>query len=72
MRAQLGKMRPLFNASGIDYRALGLSQKLDEISEEEAYALLCGNGMLVKRPFLVTARGGTVGFREKRWGELFS
>ena len=39
------------------------------MSEKEAYALLRSNGMLVKRPFLVGAGVGLVGFREMEWEE---
>ena len=50
--------RPLkrfFNTSGMLYREMELSKKLPEMSEDEQYALLATNGMLVKRPLLVTA-----------------
>ncbi|MCC5834141.1 MAG: arsenate reductase family protein [Opitutales bacterium] len=65
-----GKRGRLFNTSGREYRSLGLKDKLPDMSAEEAYALLNGNGMLVKRPFLITPQGGAVGFREAEWQEL--
>jgi len=65
-----GKRGRLFNTSGMDYRALGLKDKVPTLSAEEAYALLQSNGMLVKRPFLLTDRGGAVGFREAEWTAL--
>ncbi len=70
MQASVGKRSKLFNTSGMDYRAMGLKDKLPAMSDEEAYALLRSNGMLVKRPFLLTPKGGAVGFREKEWAEL--
>lgn len=65
--AQQGNVRKLFNTSGRDYKALGLSEKLPGMKEAEALALLAGNGNLVKRPFLLTKDGGVVGFQEAAW-----
>lgn len=65
-----GKRSKLFNTSGMDYRAMGLSTQLPEMSDQEAFALLRSNGMLVKRPFLLTEDGGATGFREKEWATL--
>jgi len=64
-----GELRRLFNTSGMDYRAMELKDKLPGMGEQEAYALLRSNGMLVKRPFLVGEGVGLVGFREKEWEE---
>ena len=38
------------------------------MSEDEQYALLATNGMLVKRPLLVTA-DTVIGFKEAAWEE---
>ncbi len=65
-----GELRRLFNTSGMDYKALGMKDRLPELSEAEAIELLAGNGKLVKRPFLLTPDSGTVGFNEERWREL--
>jgi len=64
-----GELRRLFNTSGMDYRALGLKDQLPGMSEKEAFDLLRGNGMLVKRPFVLGDGVGLVGFREKEWAE---
>lgn len=64
-----GELRRLFNTSGMDYRALGLKDRLPEMSDKEGYALLRSNGMLVKRPFLIGDGTALVGFREKEWEE---
>lgn len=64
---QRGELRRLFNSSGLEYRALGLKDKLPAMSEAEALALLAGNGSLVKRPFLLGPKTGLVGFDEARW-----
>jgi len=60
--------RRFFNTSGLQYRSLGLSEKLDGMTPDEMLALLATDGMLVKRPILVTESGTVlVGFREPEW-----
>jgi arsenate reductase len=65
-----GELRRLFNTSGLDYKALGMKDRLPGMSESEAIVLLSQNGNLVKRPFLLTKEGGTVGFDEAAWKKL--
>lgn len=60
-------LKRLFNTSGIPYRELGLSAKLPAMSEDEQFALLATNGMLVKRPLLIGDDFVLVGFREAEW-----
>ena len=60
-------LKRLFNTSGIPYRELGLSAKLPTMSEDEQFALLATNGMLVKRPLLIGDDFVLVGFREAEW-----
>ena len=67
LRAQGGDSRKLFNTSGGDYKALGLSAKLPGLSEAEALQLLAGNGNLVKRPFVIGDGVHLVGFKEDEW-----
>ncbi len=62
-----GQIRKLFNTSGGVYRELNLKDKLPSMSEADALALLSDNGMLVKRPFLLFADTGLVGFKEELW-----
>ena len=62
-----GNLRRLVNTSGLEYRALGLAAKLPALAEAEALALLAGNGRLVKRPFLLGAKVGLVGFDAAVW-----
>ena len=62
-------LKRVFNTSGLQYRALGLKDKLADMSEEEQLALLAGDGMLVKRPLLVTEKTVIPGFREDSWRE---
>ena len=63
-------LKKLFNTSGLLYKELGLKDKLDSMSDEEKYELLAGNGMLVKRPILITDKGVTFGFKEDVFLEL--
>ena len=58
-----GEIRRLFNTSGLDYKAQNLKDKLPKLSTDEAITLLAGNGNLVKRPFVLTAKGGMAGFK---------
>ena len=60
-------LRRFFNTSGMPYRELGLKDKLDTMSEDEQLRLLASDGMLVKRPLLVSEKAVIPGFREKDW-----
>ena len=60
-------LKKFFNTSGLQYKALGLKDKLPAMSEEEQLALLATDGMLVKRPILVGDGFVLVGFREAEW-----
>ncbi|MDA0346986.1 MAG: arsenate reductase family protein [Verrucomicrobia bacterium] len=62
-----GDIRKLFNTSGMDYRSLGLKDKLPSLEKREAIQLLTENGNLVKRPFLLSETFKMVGFREADW-----
>ena len=63
-------LRRFFNTSGQLYRELELSKKLPAMPEAEQLALLASDGMLVKRPLLVTEQTVLVGFREQEWESL--
>lgn len=60
-------LKKFFNTSGLKYKELGLKDKLPALSEEEQFALLASDGMLVKRPILVGDGFVLVGFREAEW-----
>lgn len=64
-----GDIRKLFNSSGMDYRALGMKDRLPQMSEAEAIQLLSSNGNLVKRPFLIGDGKALVGFKPAVWKE---
>lgn len=63
-------IKRFFNTSGMLYREMGLKSKLPEMSEAEQIALLATDGMLVKRPLLVTETDVKVGFKEADWSSL--
>ncbi len=69
LAAHKGEIRKLFNTAGRDYREQKLGEKLPEMTEAAALALLAGNGNLVKRPFLVGPGVARVGFDEPAWRE---
>lgn len=60
-------LKRFFNTSGMLYREMELSKKLPDMPEDEQYTLLATNGMLVKRPLLVTADAVIPGFKEATW-----
>lgn len=62
-------LKRFFNTSGLQYKALALKEKLPQMSEEEQFALLASDGMLVKRPLLVSEDFVLVGFREAEYAE---
>lgn len=63
-------LKKFFNTSGILYKSLQLKDKLPEMSEEEQIQLLSTDGMLVKRPIIVTEKTVLVGFKEKEYEML--
>lgn len=62
-------LKKFFNTSGMIYREMELSKKLPTMSEDEQYALLATDGMLVKRPLVIGDDFVLTGFREKEWEE---
>ena len=61
-------VKKFFNTSGLQYKALNLKDKLPGMSVEEQLRLLATDGMLVKRPIVVTDDGKVLtGFKEAEW-----
>ncbi|MDI9590368.1 MAG: arsenate reductase family protein [Acidobacteriota bacterium] len=61
-------VRRFFNTSGRLYRELGVKARLDAgMGDDEAFALLATDGMLVKRPLVIGDDFVLVGFREAEW-----
>lgn len=63
-------LKKFFNTSGMLYKEMELKNKLPLMSEEEQLKLLATNGMLVKRPLIVTDDKVLVGFKESEWEKL--
>ncbi len=62
-------LKKFFNTSGMLYKSMQLKERLSEMSEEEQLKLLATDGMLVKRPIIVSDIAILTGFREKEWTE---
>lgn len=62
-------LKRFYNTSGNLYKELGLKDKIKTMSEGEQLALLATDGMLVKRPIVVTEEYVLVGFKEAEWKE---
>lgn len=63
-------LKRFFNTSGLVYKSLNLKDRLPAMSQEEQLKLLASDGMLVKRPLLVTGDTVLVGFREAEWEKI--
>jgi len=63
-------LKKFFNTSGLIYKELHLKDKLKDMTEEEQYALLATNGMLIKRPIIVAENIILTGFKEAEWEKL--
>ncbi len=64
------EIKKFFNTSGMLYRELGLKDKLLNMNEEEKLELLSTDGMLVKRPIIITKKGTLTGFNESKVKEI--
>lgn len=62
-------LKKFFNTSGLLYKSMQLKDKLPTMTEDEQLKLLATDGMLVKRPLVVTDTVIITGFREKEWAE---
>jgi len=62
-------IKRLFNTSGLQYKALNLREKLPLMSEDDCLQLLATDGMLVKRPLIVSDEFVLIGFKEEEWAQ---
>ena len=62
-------LKRFFNTSGLLYKSMALKDKLPSMTEEEQLELLSTDGMLVKRPILISEDFVLVGFKESEWSE---
>lgn len=63
-------IKKFFNTSGLVYKEMQLKDKLSLMNEDEQLKLLAANGMLVKRPLLISEDKVLVGFKEAEWEKL--
>ena len=64
------ELKKWFNTSGLKYKELNLKDKLVTMSDKEKIELLASDGMLIKRPVLVSDKGIFTGFKEDKWNIL--
>lgn len=62
-------LKRFFNTSGLLYKSMSLKDRLPDMSEEEQLNLLSTDGMLVKRPIIVSESFVLVGFKEAEWAD---
>ena len=63
-------LKKWFNTSGLKYKELKLKEKLQSMSDNEKIKLLASDGMLIKRPLLISDKGIFIGFKEDEWKKL--
>lgn len=63
-------IKKFFNTSGMVYKSMNIKDKFGKITEKELVELLAANGMLVKRPIILTEKGISVGFNIEEWIKL--
>ena len=64
------EIKGFYNTSGQLYRLLELKEKLPYFTDEEKIGLLATDGMLVKRPLLISGETVLVGFKEEQWESI--
>ena len=62
-------LRKFFNTSGLLYKQMQLKDKLPAMTQDEMIALLSSDGMLVKRPLVISGDLVLVGFKEADWAK---
>lgn len=60
----------LFNVRGNLFKELNLKEKINDLTKEEKINLLIQNGMLVKRPILLSDTILIIGFNESEYKTL--
>lgn len=61
------EIKKWFNTSGIKYKALNLKEKLANMTDKEKIELLVSDGMLIKRPLVISDKNILIGFKEEIW-----
>ena len=63
-------IKKFFNTSGNLYKSMNLKEKLETMTDQEKYELLASDGLLVKRPLLVSEEFVVTGFKQQDWEKL--
>jgi len=63
-------LHKFFNTSGLLYKSMGLKDKLPNMTEDEQLQLLATDGMLLKRPIVITEKTVLLGFKPDIWEKL--
>lgn len=64
------EIKKWFNTSGLKYKELNLKENLLVMTDKQKIELLASDGMLIKRPLLMSEKGIFIGFKEEKWKEL--
>ncbi|MCI8291288.1 MAG: arsenate reductase family protein [Clostridia bacterium] len=70
IRESKEEIKKWFNTSGLKYKELNLKEKLLTMTDTEKIELLASDGMLIKRPLLISDKGIFIGFKEEKWKSL--
>lgn len=62
-------VKSFFNTSGRLYREMNLKERIKTSDDDELIAILSTNGMIVKRPLIISDKFVLVGFNEDEWSE---
>ena len=65
------EIKKWFNTSGLKYKELNLKERVQNMTEAEKIEVLASDGMLVKRPILISDKGVLIGFKEEEWKKIF-
>lgn len=63
-------LKKFFNTSGLLYKSLDLKNKLPSMTEDEMLELLSSDGMLVKRPLIISESLVLLGFKEEEYEKI--
>ena len=64
------EVKKWFNTSGLKYKELNLKEKLLSMNNEEKIKMLASDGMLIKRPILISNKCILICFKEEKWKEI--
>jgi arsenate reductase len=65
------ELKKFFNTSGVQYKELGIKDKVKAMSESQILEMLAGNGRLLKRPLVTDGAKSTVGFDEAAFSKAW-